>query len=73
MNRFISVVAGSLVSLTVKSSQSVTVCNIGLLSVDSPRSILTNTGADGVVSSPSIIAMTLKVWTPLPRTGYCRI
>ena len=35
MNRFISVVAGSVVSLTIKSSQSV-MSAISLLSVDSP-------------------------------------
>ena len=74
MNRFISVVAGSVVPLTVSwSSQSV--MSAGSVIVGGQfKVILTDTTSDRSVSSSSIIAMTLKVWTPLPNGGsVCRI
>ena len=61
MNRFISVVAGSVVPLIVSWSSQLVMSAGSVIVGGQFKVILTDTTSDGSVSSSSIIAVTLKV------------
>src|SRR5678816_524503 len=65
--RFTLEVAGSVVPVTVKSSQLVTSSGWSIVGGQS-KFILKVTGSDSEDSTPSIIAVAVMVWSPLPRT-----
>ena len=65
--RFTVVVAGSVVSLIVKSSQSVTDSGKSVIVGGQSMSILTTTSFDAEDSCPSITAVATMVCGPLPR------
>ncbi len=66
--RFTVVVAGSVVPLIVKSSQSVTDSGKSVIAGGQSKSILTITSFDAEDSCPSITAVATMVCSPLPRT-----
>ena len=69
MYRFICVVAGSVVPLTVKSSQSVTVSGAVIVGGQSKVILTDAPGSDSEDSCPSIIAVAVRVKSPLPKAG----